>query len=472
MHLFLGESGRSNRCEEPSSQLMTLLLTLLLLLLTAPPSACAQNVLLIIADDLGVEQLGLYTDGNGVSTPHLAGLAQEGVLFKNAWSNPFCSPTRALIHTGRYAFRTGVVNSVYRFGENALNLHETTIPEVMSERGYACALFGKWHLGQYATQGGVHAPNDAGWHHFSGTLSGGIPSYYEWPRVINGEEVPCYEYATTVNVNEFLEWAAVHQEQPWFAVLSFNTPHTPYHAPPDHLHSQELEGLNPLTTPGPFLRAMIEAMDREIGRCLASLDENTTVIFVGDNGPPVTSVSSDADQDRYKGMVYQGGIHVPLIIRSPFVVEPGRDVTAVVHAVDLFSTIAEIAGASRETAVDSVSLNPYLLSPSMPPLRSYVFSEVYTDPMPCGVFETGCQRAIRNQRFKLIAKLGLTTRYELYDLLRDPTESRNLFVPGHLPSDAVTPFRLLRQQLDSLRQGEPPATINSDKPRRNQSRSP
>lgn len=429
---------------------VALLLTGLLVAISEPERAHAQNILLVIADDLGVGQLGLYSGEPHPATPTLDQLARDGLLFRNAWANPFCSPTRALIHTGRYSFRTGVVNSVYRFGENGLDLKETTIAEVLAEHGYACALFGKWHLGQYATQGGTLAPNLAGWHHFSGAISGGIPSYYEWPRVMNGTEATCYDYATTANVNDLLAWVEAQQDQPWFAVLAFNAPHTPYHAPPRALHTQNLDGLNPMVTPTPFVRAMIEAMDRELGRCLASLDSNTTVIFIGDNGPPASSVSPDADQERYKGTVYQGGVHVPLIVRSPFVIRPGRVVNAIVHAVDLFATIAELGAATTDAGVDSVSLVPYLLSPSVRPLRSYVYVEVYSDPMPCGIVNVGCQRAVRDDRYKLITKLGRTTRYELYDLWNDPNELNNLLLPDDPNGDSATPFRRLSQQLDAI----------------------
>jgi arylsulfatase B len=425
-----------------------------LLLLFATDRAWAHNILLIVADDLSSREVGAYQErADPPPTPNIDALARDGVLFRNAWGNPLCSPSRALFHTGRYGFRTGVVNSTYFLHQNALHVGETTLPEVMSQAGYDCGLFGKWHLGVYYTQGGYRAPNVAGWHKYVGAIRGGVPDYYEWIRVDNGMARPCYDYATKVNVDDLLQWVRSRNSRPWFCCLAFNAPHTPYQAPPRSLHSQNLEGLNPLVTPVPFFTAMVEAMDREIGRCLTELGDtlnDTTVIFLGDNGTSADALGDTGDPSRAKGTVYEGGIKVPLIIRSPLIQQPGREVSAIVHAVDLFATIAELGGADARTGIDSVSLVPYLVNPQTPPLRSYLYSEVFSDPIPCGVWEVGCQLAIRDDQFKLIAKLGIIRTYEMYDLIADPHENYNLLGAEKRPRAIEARHQKLRQQADSL----------------------
>jgi arylsulfatase A-like enzyme len=137
--------------------------------------AFANNILLIIADDLGASKLGSFSGhAPGVRTPHLDRLASEGVRFQSTWANPLCSPTRALLMTGRYGFRTGVTSAIQFQGSNSLGVREVTLPEILHEAGYSCGLFGKWHLGINSFQGGVRAPNVAGWNHFSGILGGGV----------------------------------------------------------------------------------------------------------------------------------------------------------------------------------------------------------------------------------------------------------------------------------------------------------
>ena len=156
-----------------------------LLYCVTPALAQAQNVLVLIADDLGVDGVGAYAEGAAPPpTPNLDALASRGVLFRNAWSNPSCSPSRACLFTGRYSHRT-LVGAIIGTGTRGLRPSEVTLPEVLDlgESGYAHALIGKWHLG---TQfGGPRAPNQSGWSHFSGFLLGQT-NYFSWPRVVDG----------------------------------------------------------------------------------------------------------------------------------------------------------------------------------------------------------------------------------------------------------------------------------------------
>ncbi|TAH37215.1 MAG: hypothetical protein EYC70_09560 [Planctomycetota bacterium] len=413
-----------------------------------------ENVLLIVADDIGVDVLSCYGEGSIVPpTPNLDALAAQGLLFRNAWGNPTCSPTRATILSGRYGFRTGVGNTV-RTNINGLPLSELTIPECLDlgGLGYRCAAFGKWHLGNNSN-GAYAAPNLAGFSHYSGAiLNFSAPSTYDsWPETVDGTTIKTLRYATTENVDDALAWIG-QQSGPWLCYLAFNAAHAPLHAPPQALHGFDLTGLDPFVTPLPFFHAMIEAMDREIGRLLGALDlERTTVIFIGDNGTLEALVQPPFDPDHGKATLYEGGINVPLIVRSSAVVQPGREVGALVNACDLFATVLELADLDPAsvlppgTQLDSVSLLPYLRHPHQAPLRETVFSELFSGMR---VPNTREGKAIRNSRYKLIR----FTYYpeEFYDLEADPFEQDDLLLHAALDPEQQANLDELRVRLEVL----------------------
>jgi len=426
-------------------------------LATGVAPASAANILLLLADDMGVDQVGAYAEGAApAKTPQIDALAANGVLFRNAWSNPLCSPSRALIQTGRYAYRTGVVNAAVLFPRNALSVRETTIAEVLRPVGYRCGLFGKWHLGDSLNVGGKCSPNLAGWGNYAGSLIGQLDDYYQWEKVANCLPTTSRRYATSVNVDDALAWIDRNRRDPWCCVVAFNAPHTPYHSPPDSLHTVDLTGLDSETTPIPFAKAMIEAMDAEIGRLLLGLGserDETTILFTGDNGTNGPVVEAPFDPARAKGTVYEGGVNVPLIVSGQGVASPGREVASLVSLVDLFATVAELAGTTSTTGVDSVSLVPYLLDPQAQPRRSTVYCEVYGDPVSCQVYEAspqGCQRAIRNLHYKLVQHLGAMTTEELYNLATDPFEQVDL-LEQELSADAQNNYAQLKAALPPLR---------------------
>lgn len=420
--------------------------------------AQTESVLLLIADDVHVANIGAYNvgpggeGGNPPPTPHIDALAAGGVLFRNAWSNPLCSPTRVGIMTGRYAFRTGVGTAIGGAGSNVMRLSETTLAEVLATGGHPSALIGKYHLGTTGV-GGSSAPNLAGWEHYAGGLQGALADYYSWPRTVNGVQTTCLVYATTQHVDDALAWIA-SQSGPWFCTVAFNASHSPFHAPPDELHTRNLTGLNPNTTPRPFYKAAIEAMDTEIGRLVAGLGPaaaNTTIIFVGDNGTPGQVVESPYVSTKAKGTVFEGGVNVPLIVRGPRVVAPGREVAGLVSVVDLFATIGELFGINARSVVpvdvplDSVSLVPYLTNAAQAGLRQTVFTEVFTGDVP----QAGSS-AIRDERYKLIRVNGVE---QFYDLQQDPFETQNL-APATLSPVAYQRYVDLACEIARLR-GDP-----------------
>ncbi|MGE0145516.1 MAG: sulfatase-like hydrolase/transferase [Planctomycetota bacterium] len=413
------------------TKLSRVLLPALFFLGALPTAALAQqtatNTLVLIADDLGVDQVGIYGEGSSPApTPNLDTLARSGVLFRNAWAHPTCSPTRAALHTGRYPHRTGIGFAITGNTDPVLALAEHTLPELVRANGFATALIGKWHLGTEGI-GDNDAPNLAGWSHFAGAMSGAVPSYYAWQRVVNGRARLSTNYCTTQEVDDALAWIGT-QSSPWLCVVAFHAPHTPYQEPPSHLHSQDLTGRNPVTEPRPFYRAMVEAMDQEIGRLLAGLGAaraQTNVIFLGDNGTPAQIVEAPFVRSHAKGSPYEGGVRVPLIVEGPAVTSPGRESAALVTAVDVFATVTALCGVDARAnvptsvALDGIDFVGTLSDPNSVPARTIAFSEAFDDD--------SADATTRDARHKLIRRqTDNSESLELYDLAGDPFESVNL----------------------------------------------
>jgi len=424
------------------------------------PATRPPNILLVIADDLGVD-VTHAPDGHrlAVSTPNLDRLAATGVTFTRTWANPVCSPSRATMLTGRYAFRTGVTNAVKK-GRPGLPVEEFTLPEALDlapELGYAHAAFGKWHLGNQDV-GGRRAPNVAGFSHFEGSMFGANPvkepdvnGYFRWTHVTNGRTSLCEEYRATRTVDDALAWIDA-RSTPWFAWFGFSLPHVPLTPPPDSLHSGPRPAAgDPVST----FRAMVEAMDTELGRLLDGVDasgEPTTVIFIGDNGTdPVVLRASGDETGRGKGLPFEPGVHVPLFIAGHGVTTPGRTCDALTNTSDLFATILDLAGVpletvrenARERTLDSISVMPHLASVDAPRTREYLFNEVVNQ-------EAYTFRAVRDERYKLVRRRGLEMPREwLFDLSTDPAEANDLLAVE--PTRAVTEIHArLTRHLESL----------------------
>jgi len=335
------------------------------------PVTNGHNLLLVIVDDWGIDWSPLDNTTPGLvlpKMPELQGLAASGLRFTNAYAQPVCSPTRATILTGRHPFRHGVGNP-QSYG--TLPASELTLPEIFTAQGspYRLASFGKWHLGS----GQTGPSTTGGWPYFKGTLQGGLPDYLAWTKtsVINGTtaQTDGYStYATTDQVNDAVEWIGAQGTDPWFCWLALNAPHTPFHEPPASLAPP-----GGYTAPGDtsntaLYRRMLESMDTEIGRLLRSVDlAKTNVIVIGDNGSPGQVAQAPYGNGRAKDQLYQGGVRVPLLVAGPDVGVPNGSTSGrLVHGVDLFSTILQLAGidpslaSSNGTAIDSTTLVPIL----------------------------------------------------------------------------------------------------------------
>ena len=435
-----------------------LILSLLLPLCITTASGATRNILLIIADDYGQDSCALYNSNTAASlppTPNIAALRSGGVLFRNAWAHPTCSPTLASILTGRHPFRTGVDQALTPATGSPLPSSEFTLPEIFtsSAPSWGTAQFGKWHLST-----GPNTPNSlGGWPYFSGSIPGAVADYSNWTKVVNGTATANFStYATTDTVNSAISWIQARGSQPWFAWVAFNAPHTPLHKPPNSLHSYDsLSGTqaNINANPRPYYEAMVEAMDTEVGRLLAAVDRsNTHIIFIGDNGTPGNVIQPPWNAHA-KGSLYEGGVRVPLLISGPDVVNPGRESTAVVHAVDLFSTILEFAGLSPAVVVpgsvslDSRSLVP-ILKNSNDGAERFAYSEIAADENPSNRMGA----TVRNTTHKLIRFTDGDE--ELYDLTADPYETINLLA-GPLNSTAQANYYALVLKLTELQDTVP-----------------
>jgi len=427
----------------------------------AAPAPGQENVLILLADDVGVDNIGAYAEGSDLApTPNIDALAAAGVLFRNAWTNPVCSPTRACIQTGRQAFRHGVGTVIDTGGGWALPLSEVTLPELLDlhpELGYSHAAIGKWHLGNGSNGGGL-SPNLAGYSHFHGCLGNFNPpwNFYDWPRWIDG--VPGVEttYATTDTVDAAIAWIA-SAPQPWICYVAFNAAHTPLHAPPPDLHTVPLPpNGDPRETPRPYFKADLEAMDTEIGRLLAAIApvlDQTLIVFAGDNGTWADVTVPPFDPGHAKLTCYEGGVNVPLIVSGPLVVAPGRESPHLVSLVDVFGTAAAVAGIDPRTTIpnvvlDSVSLLPYLVDPAAQPQRQFLYTELFGPP-GFGPYALAT-RTMRDERYKLIWFETPSGKYELYDLQADPFEQDDLLRQSQLSPEERTAFATLRLKIDQL----------------------
>lgn len=422
------------------------------------------NILLIIADDLGAESTSLYPDLVGdtgaVPIPNIEALAQNGLVFDNAWASPVCSPTRGTIVSGQYGHRTGVTNVGDVLPTSTVSLFHRITAESPS---YSHAFFGKYHVGG----GGVEpssavsyplAPQilqhirDLGITTFRGNLAGAIPDYFNWTTYdINSPAFTNQTYATTALTDWAIGYIRQHEAakpgEPWFIYQAYQAPHAanggnaPYQVPPAELHSVDLSSVgNP--PPGasatniPIYKANIQSLDTELGRLLSEVDlDSTVVIFVGDNGTPNQVKDTGSGLRGGKGSVYEGGVRVPLIVAGAGVTRRGRDDNLFVTT-DIYATVLDLAGVPVSQVNDSYSVKPVLSDEAATSGRTHS----YTETGRAGQHRYG----LRDTRYKLIRNPGT---WELYDLVADSLETTNLYASA--PHAAVRAS--LQAELEALK---------------------
>ncbi len=450
------------------------------------------NVLMIVLDDVGVDKLDFYGLGGPTPpTPSLHSLRQAGLLFTQAYANPVCSPTRAAIQTGRHAFRTGMGhNTDYGY---SLPASEVTIPEML-EAGfpgqpdrYRCGAFGKWHL----THTDYMHAIDQGYDVFVGPL-GNVDDHYHWRKVeadaqgydlewVGSPSGPWDEttFTATVVRKAALEWI-MGQSKPFFASVCFNPPHSPYQVPPLSLlcpeTRSEIETLGLVAgqdlTQSPLAALaydwLLEAVDTEIGRLVQGIPLpklwNTVILVVGDNGTAGAAISDPPfDPSHGKGTAYQLGTRVPLIAVGRLVGSTGGTCTGLVHAVDLWRTVAGLTGARVQVGggEDSVSFEAMIRDSSGTGLRTQAFVQNFhpsgpyvpdpDNPPPGLVFH---DRGMTDGRYKNLRLWELGLQFpteEAYDLLVDAHETVNLWPSlESLPEDARAAILQLKSSMISL----------------------
>lgn len=309
------------------------------------------NVLLIMADDLGADELGCYGHPSH-ATPRLDALASEGVRFETCWTTPLCTPTRVLIMTGQYPHRTGYYNFLGRvhapLPESPLYDigSKTTFADALGDAGYRTVCAGKWQL----TGGGQTLVRDCGfqssrvwmWLHpvpegasGFGWQSKGVPSRFWHPGILEDGEVlatTADDYGPDLYADHLIAAFRTRGDQPLLAYFPMALTHKPWDPAPDPVRPGEK------TEPG--LATNVAAMDRVVGRLLDALEETgearrTVVIFTGDNGT----------QGAGKATVTRMGARVPLLVRWPGVAAAGRVSRGLTDLSDVFPTLCELAGA-------------------------------------------------------------------------------------------------------------------------------
>ncbi|NQW04676.1 MAG: sulfatase [Acidobacteria bacterium] len=412
-----------------------------------PTDAQRPNIVLIYIDDMGWRDLGVQGSAY-YDTPNIDQLAAEGMRFTNAYANaPNCAPSRAALLSGQYAPRTGIytVGSAERgraenrklvpvTNRETLDLNVVTLAESLSAAGYTTGQIGKWHLG-----GTGWLPTDQG---FSWAIGGdhqGSPPSHRFPYRRAGRSLPGLEtgkdgeYLSDRLTDEAIGFVERHQSDPFFLYLSHYGVHTPIQGRSDLIERfRDKPGSN--GHDNPEYAAMVGAVDDGVGRLLDTLTRlelasNTIVIFTSDNGGfgPVTSM---APLRGSKGMIYDGGIRVPLIVRWPGRVTAGSVTHDPVIATDFYPTFLNVTGAKPPAGqvLDGRNILQVLTASGALPTRDLFWHiPVYleADRSVTGPWRTTPASAIRRGDYKLVHFFE-DQRWELYNLAEDISESRDL----------------------------------------------
>lgn len=296
------------------------------------------NIVFIFADDLGIANVGCY-GGDNVQTPHIDRLAREGIRYTHAYTAPLCGPSRALLMTGRYAFRTGATNqdATGRMTPAA----ETMIPKVLASADYVSASIGKW--GQLPL-----TPADFGFATYLRFSGSGIywnTQDHGKTYVVDGQTRPLRdkEYMPDVMHAQAVDFITRHRDEPFFLYY-----------PMSHVHREILP--TPDSAPGSkdLFADNLVYMDKLVGQLIAELErlklrEKTLVIFMGDNGTGSNEDERSTIGGRHlsghKGDMLEGGALVPMIVNWPGVVPGGQVSSQLIDSTDFLPTFAEITGA-------------------------------------------------------------------------------------------------------------------------------
>ncbi|MFD2203350.1 arylsulfatase [Shivajiella indica] len=365
------------------------------------------NVLLVITDDQGWGDLS-YNGNPYVSTPNIDNLADSSVVFDRFYVSPVCAPTRASLLTGRYHLATGTTWVTHRM--EVMREEELTIAELLKAEGYKTGLFGKWHQGKQFP----HDPIGQGFDEFFGYSEGHINNYFDTKLTHNFSEVQTTGYLPDVLTDKAI--AFMKSEEPFFTMVSYNTPHSPFQVPDryfDKYKSMELPNKEAC------IYGMVENLDENIGRLIDFLNStgkmnNTIVIFMTDNGP--NGIRYNGGMKGIKGHIDEGGVRVPFFIKIPGV--EGKKLEPWAGHIDILPTLADFLGIALPENVDihGKSLKPLINGDSLWIDRYFFTHQVVRD------FDT-IPGAVRNQEFLLTIK---GNEKALFNLLEDPEQKTNI----------------------------------------------
>lgn len=400
------------------------------------------NFVFFFIDDMGWADVG-YQHSEFYETPNIDALAASGTVFTDAYAcAPNCAPSRACLLSGLYTPRHGIFtvgdpkrgNDRFRRldpieNETVLADEFETWAEVLDADGYTLASMGKWHLGADPTTQGFDI-NVAGkeWGSPSG---GGYHSPFKYPNLQQAEKG---EYLTDRLTDEAVKFVETNKEKPFFLYLTHYAVHTPIQAKDDLTAKYEAKEKGQHQKNAKYA-AMVESVDDSVGRVLAKVDElglfeNTVVVFFSDNGGHEGATSNHPLRGA-KGMLYEGGIREPMIVRYPGITQAGTKCNEPVIGVDLYPTFLESAGIKVEgRKLDGVSLLPVLKDGTASLDRPALFWHFPAylqgkgDPEG-GPFRTTPAGAIRMGDWKLIEWFE-TGRLELYNLKDDLSEVADL----------------------------------------------
>ena len=409
------------------------------------------NIVHIVADDLGWKDVG-FNGCADIKTPNIDKLAASGAKLSQFYVQPMCTPTRAALMTGRYPFRyglqTAVIPSVSAYG---LDTTEWLMPQCLKEAGYKTAIIGKWHLGHADKK---YWPKQRGFDYQYGAMIGELDYFthdehgvLDWYR--DNKPVKEEGYTTTLIGKDAVKYInAQDASKPFYLYLTFNAPHTPYQAPKEYIDRYpNIQDPTRRTYAG-----MVACLDDEIGRVVAALDkkgirDNTLILFHSDNGGPrnamftgvmadVKKINLPADNGPYregKGTLFEGGTRVCALANWPGHIK-AQSVDGLIHAVDLYPTLASLAGASTAKCKPLDGLNVWdTLAEGKPSPRTEIVYNI--EPF---------RGALRQGDWKLIWRTLLPSSVDLYNLAQDPSEKNNLAAAN---SDKVAAFQ---QRIDAF----------------------
>lgn len=390
------------------------------------------NVVLVITDDAGYGDFGCY-GATDIRTPHVDGLARDGVRLTDFYAAPQCSPTRAALFSGRYQQRVrleAALGSAGRSLELGLPATGRSLPQLLKNHGYATGLVGKWHLG-YKPE---FSPQAHGFDYAFGPLSGYVDFYHHvradgQPDLFeNGLPVTAEgHYATDLFTERATHFIEQHAARPFFLAVTYTAPHWPFQPPGRPSRAKNNGAFQNASDDPPPTRAdyaaMLEQADAGFGRILATLDRlglaaNTLVIFTNDNGGEW--LSRNAPFFHRKGTVWEGGIRVPAVLRWPGRLPAGRVVTQPGLTMDLTATILAATGAPvpPEAKLDGLDLLPILAGDA--PERERTLFWRFGGPAHRN------QRAVRQGDWKLLIDAGSFQPLFLFNLRDDPGERHDL----------------------------------------------